>query len=553
MNKTLNINLAGFVMHIDEDAFERLQSYLDKVKSYLGNTEVAEEIIRDVEARLVEIFQERMSEERQVVQLHDVDAAIEILGQPEDYKMDDQEQESTASDTEPNFRPKKRIFRNPDDKIIGGVAGGLSAYLGIDPIWLRLLLAIMFFTGSGFLIYIILWIVMPEAKTTAQKLQMRGEPVNLSSIEKSLRDELKKAGSSMERAANNMKDAKIADKLNNFLRETIDLIVNLFTLIFKAIFKILGVALVLFGVFLIFTLTAALFWGSIHVNGDTYTYTEGLSLLQEFIDNPAVYYFAVAGVLMTTIVPALYIIAIIIRHLFKLPKLNPLVRQSSVGLIIIGVFFLLFSGIRFARDFHADDSVEEVVMLQYQGTTHSMKIMDLPDGEPVEIDINGNLRKWIIGEDISHFGLVEFDVESTNSDAAFVELRTNARGRSNKDARFHAKNIDYQISEEDSTLLLPAYYSISQGQTFRFQTITATLKLPVGHTVYLDEGLDGIMNYVNNVNNMYSYEMPGHYWEMTEKGLKCLDCIEETYENSSDTSKSTTDEWEELKGIPEHQ
>ena len=549
MNKTININLAGFVMHVDEDAYGRLKDYLESVKTFLAQSDGADEIMRDVEARMVEIFQQRMGTDRQVVLLEDVNEAIAILGQPEDYRVDDEPGASSSYTSEADFRPKKRIFRNPDDKVIGGVAGGLAAYLGIDPVWIRLLLAILFFTGSGFLIYIILWIVMPEARTTAQKLQMRGEPVNLSSIEKSIRDELRKAGRSMNKAANDLRDLSLSERLTKFVQDAVDLLVNLFTLLFKAIFKIIGGILVAIGVFFIITLTIGLFWGDIHVNGATYTTGDGLELFREFIGNSSVYYAALVGLVLVTVIPSLFLMALAVRFLFNLPKLNPLVFRSTAGLVFIGIVMIVFSSVLLAKDYHKQGKVENVVMVEHPGNHHRMMVMDLPTGEEtMDIMLNDRRKRWIIGDEISHFGMVEFDVEKTNSDAAFIELRTSARGRSESDARFHAKAIHYSIEQSDSILRFPLFYSITENERFRFQNISVTLKLPVGHTVYLDEGFDGVMDYLGNVNHLYTHEMLGHTWMMTEKGLRCTDCPDEP---SADASASEV--WEELEDIPEHQ
>lgn len=549
MNKTVNINLAGFVMHVDEEAYSRLRGYLESVRRSLGNAEGAEEIIRDVEARLVELFQERMGESRQVVMLDDVDAAIAVLGQPEDYKMTDGDEEESSS-TEPNFRPKKKVFRNPDDKIIGGVAGGLSAYLGIDAIWLRLLLVALFFAGPGFLLYIILWIVMPEARTTAQKLQMRGEPVNLSSIEKSIREELKRAGKSMNDTAKELSELTITQRLTRFLQNTIDLIVNLLKLLFVNVFRLIGIFLVVLGVFIIISLTLGLFFGDFNMNGEHYSAFDGIAILREMIGNPLAYNIALAGIFFVTVIPTLFIIALAIRHLFKLPKLNPLIFRGTVGMVVLGFILLIISGIRIGQEFAREGETESIVMLEYEGRHHRMELLELPEGEDdvdVNVYVNGSQHKWMIyNDDIRHFGMVEFDIESTNSDVAFVELHQSARGRSNSNARFHAKNAHYEFEEIDSIIRFPVYYSLSNDEAFRFQEVDAVLKLPIGHSVYLDEKLDGIIKDMRNVNGMWSYEMLGHTWEMTEKGLRCLDCPEHPAEEESENA-----EWDKIEDIPE--
>ena len=207
MKKTLTVNLWGQVFNIDEDAFEKLQKYLSSLENKFSKTPEGKEIIGDVEARIAEIFKERLAISRQVVTLDDVYFAIGIIGLPEDFDIAD---DGSKEDKDESKKTEKsrRLYRNPDDRILGGVGGGLAAYFGIDPTVVRLLLVITFFF-SGPLIYIVLWLIVPEAKTTAQKLEMRGEPVNLSNIEKNIKDEFSKVKDNLKFVSEQCEIAKI--------------------------------------------------------------------------------------------------------------------------------------------------------------------------------------------------------------------------------------------------------------------------------------------------------------------------------------------------------
>ena len=187
MNKATNIHLAQTLFSIDENAYIQLKNYLDRLERLFKNTEGAKDILEDIEARMAELFSERKKDERYVISVEDVQAVIETLGSPEDLAGEDAEQEPTAA----SARPKK-LFRDPDDRFIGGVAGGLSHYIGLDSVWIRLIFLILFFSSVGgvVLVYILLWILVPEAKTTAEKLMMKGEPVNVSNIKKKIKEEL---------------------------------------------------------------------------------------------------------------------------------------------------------------------------------------------------------------------------------------------------------------------------------------------------------------------------------------------------------------------------
>ena len=195
MDKTHNIGLGGFSFAIEDSAYNKLKNYLIAVRTQLKNNEDRDEIIADVEYRMAELLKERLRI-REVVNSEDINYIISTMGTPEAYnELDDsttenQEHHSTSEFPKTSFA-KKKLFRDPDYKILGGVCSGLSYYLGIDRTWIRLgliclpFLDVFFFglsTSSVFLLYIILWIIVPEARTTSEKLQMRGEPVNVDSI-----------------------------------------------------------------------------------------------------------------------------------------------------------------------------------------------------------------------------------------------------------------------------------------------------------------------------------------------------------------------------------
>jgi len=186
MNKTVNINLANTLFHIDEDAFNKMRRYLESVKRSFANTPGSDEILADIEARIAELFYEKLENERQVITQKQVDEVIAIMGQPEDYMVDEDifEDEPKTKTTGPTQRVKK-LYRDTEQKYVAGVSSGLAHYLGIDPLWIRILWVFLTIgSGGGFiLLYGLLWILIPEATTTAQKLDMRGEAVNISNIE----------------------------------------------------------------------------------------------------------------------------------------------------------------------------------------------------------------------------------------------------------------------------------------------------------------------------------------------------------------------------------
>lgn len=193
MKKTVNINLSHKVFHIDEDAYERLVEYLDKLRAHFAKEEGCAEILDDIENRIAELFSEHLRFGMEVISLPEVTEVINILGSPEDIvsPLDDEQvnADATAEETQSEEPAKekvqapRRLFRDPDNQILGGVASGLGWYLGIDATFIRLFLVLLtplWFTSVW--IYLLLWICIPAARTTSQKLQMKRQPVDISSI-----------------------------------------------------------------------------------------------------------------------------------------------------------------------------------------------------------------------------------------------------------------------------------------------------------------------------------------------------------------------------------
>lgn len=192
MNKVHYINLGGYPFSIDDDAYEHLSRYLDAIHRHFESSEGYEEITSDIESRMAELFQEQLSS-RQILTLKDVKDAILIMGTPEDFGAEPMAEEPTGAARErKGIKTGKRLFRNPDDEMIGGVCSGIAAYLGIqDPLWVRLAFVIFVISGGfGIPAYLILWAIVPKAETAGDRLSMRGEPINVSNIGKIIEEEI---------------------------------------------------------------------------------------------------------------------------------------------------------------------------------------------------------------------------------------------------------------------------------------------------------------------------------------------------------------------------
>lgn len=186
MKKTVTVNIAGMVFYIDDDAYSVLSSYLNSVKKEFKAMKGGDEVYEDIEIRIAELFTERLKNNRQVISIKEVEEVIAILGEPSDFSDNTDSRQYTSG----RKQSTKRLYRDADNRIVGGVCSGLATYWHIDPTLVRLVFVVLTFVGGGgLIIYLILWIILPEATTVAQKLEMRGEPVNLSNIGAFFRDE----------------------------------------------------------------------------------------------------------------------------------------------------------------------------------------------------------------------------------------------------------------------------------------------------------------------------------------------------------------------------
>jgi phage shock protein PspC (stress-responsive transcriptional regulator) len=223
MNKIFNINLGGYPFTVDEDAYARLSGYLKTIERHFSSSEGYEDIIGDIESRIAELFNEQLKGQP-IVSTREVEHAIKVMGTPEEFGADDfEETKSTFARTigKSNYKVGRRLFRDTDAKVVGGVCSGLAAYFGIpDPVWLRIIAVILFFFSGGsiLLVYFILWAVVPEAKTSGDKLSMRGEPINVSNIAKTVEDELDTLSDTLTDLSNEFRSKKKVLESHRFQR-----------------------------------------------------------------------------------------------------------------------------------------------------------------------------------------------------------------------------------------------------------------------------------------------------------------------------------------------
>jgi phage shock protein PspC (stress-responsive transcriptional regulator) len=340
MKKTINTNLAGFVFYIDEDAYEELQKYLKNIKTYLGNTEGREEIIHDIESRIAELFSEK---QKQVITLIEVSEVIEVMGQPEDYMSEDETEQKTSYKSS-----NKRLYRDPDSTVLGGVCSGIGHYLSIDAIWIRLIFLAMVWSGVSILFYFILWAIIPKAETTAQKLEMKGKAATFSNIEDYVRKgyenvkddfkdvDFKGAGEKAKQGASGFFAllGELISKLFSALGKVLSFIANILG-------KLLGVIILTTTVALIIVLTVSFIIGSfIDINiGNDLLSMPGFEFIRPDWGGPFHPIWYHISMMLTFGIPAFSLLLFALQLLFK--NMGRLSGGIKIGLLAVWMISLI--------------------------------------------------------------------------------------------------------------------------------------------------------------------------------------------------------------------
>lgn len=435
MNKTVNINLGGIFFHIDEDAYQKISHYFEAVKRSLSGDSGTEEIMNDIESRIAEIFTERMQSQHHVITLIDVDAMIAVMGQPEDYLID-QEQKAQSNFTEKTRYRGKKLFRDMDNKILGGVCAGTGHYLGIDSLWIRLalVLIVIFGAGSPILIYILFWVLVPKAVTTAEKLAMTGEPANLMNIEKKVREELENQDPNKKKDFNApLNHAYTYRSLGNSLGNVITLIFNIFG-------KIVGIFILIISIPTLFALLVGLFatvLGLATFSGyPAWDYIQALmydgfplwavSLLIFFAIGVPLFYFLVLG------------LKLLITNMRSLG--NPF-NYTVLAVWIISLITLIVFGARQSQEYAYDSKVIERLPLNLN-TQDTLKVSFI-NNDFYSKDTNRRhdfkIKENEQGLPIIYSNNIRFEVLTSKEDYAYIMIEKEAKGSSLENAKKRAE------------------------------------------------------------------------------------------------------------------
>jgi len=350
MKKTLSVNLGGSVYHIDDDAYQELMDYLQDVKSHLGNDASSAEVLIDIEQRISELFGQWMQGRREVITAGDVQKVIGILGRPEQFENDEAktneaaEPEAAALKNEKRYEERsssahRRLYRDGENSLLGGVCSGFAIYLNVSVVLIRLIwLCLICFAGTGFLFYFLCWIIIPEARTAAQRLEMRGEDVTIENIEKKVREE---AGKVKDRVDGYVKSSRFHENVrsvSNGFVEAVRVVVKVF---FAFIAGTIGLAAFAVLLGLIFALLV-LWTGNVHF---IQAWPHEFQPLQDALMNPSSATWMTFGLILAIGIPFIAIFRLLFGRALNLKRTAP--WEIWVGFIVwfIGIGLCIFSGL----------------------------------------------------------------------------------------------------------------------------------------------------------------------------------------------------------------
>lgn len=576
MNKVFNINLGGVVFTIDDVAFDKLNRYINKLKAHFGSTGDAADIIADIEARMAELLQQKQAGDATIINEQMVDEVIAVMGdvnQMGEEEAKEQREEkrsytSSSSNTSAGERKlrrnrqdrvlggvcagiadymsidtslvrlaflvaffvfgtgglfyivlwivikpagvneippantahtRKRLFRDADDKVISGVCAGIGHYVGLDPVWVRIFFAASFFIfGVGFWIYVALWIALPKAVTAAQKLQMKGDPIDVSGIEREVKNRQQGRSTSEVRGAFN--------RAGNAFTEIVSAVIKVFG-------KLIAIVLLLIGLFGIGIL-AALYSGFGRAG-------QMNDLLSMAVDQPSVLTAFKFGVLLCVAVPMLMFVVAAFRLLFKLRFRKAPVYSLFSVLSVIGIALLVYAGTEYYNSIESKASNMQHISLPKHDTLY-LNASDLEfDGHAFAFH-DDHRCTMSMGEEGVFMPYQRLFIKRSNSDSSYIDLKRSSRGSVKSEAVTLAENIHYQVAARDSQVVFDQGIIVRRGEPLKYQQVRMTMYVPVGTVLIVDEAVREMIN-----RNRYRAYENGNTLVMTEKGLKCVNCSED--------------------------
>ncbi|WP_158828675.1 PspC domain-containing protein [Mucilaginibacter lacusdianchii] len=533
MNKTIIININGTVFHIEEGAYELLKEYMTEVKRHFFNSADSLEITTDIENRIAEMFTEVLARDgRQALVEQDVKYVIEQMGSVEDFETAEDEGTSftsASSYTNKTFTGQRRLFRDADDHLVGGVCAGIANYFDTRPTYIRLAFAVAFaFAGTGLFLYIVLWIILPKAVTRADRMAMKGEPLDLQGFKRNFEAEMSTVGGHF---ADFKQEARpLVYKTRDFIGDFFHHLGVFLGGTGKVLIKVLGIAIILLLaggiIFSIIAVVAALVFGD----------RSHISLPNIFF-NYRYWDQVCVGFALVIIIPLVALIVLVARAVFNTLSFS---RSAGYTLLIVWVSALIvvaYHGARIAGDFKDSAGFTKTINLKpTKNQVYKLQLsetMFLTPEDSARLDIKNKFQDMTLIDDRDNDmeeNQVRISIERADVKYPVLVEEFTARGRSYETALINARNTRYIFTQQDSVLKFDYKLRRLNSAQWHNESIYLVLKLPLNATVILD---DKINRYINNNMDIYGCnEQNGRSnngiatFTMTDNGLTCkLDSV----------------------------
>ena len=524
MNKTIIININGTVFHIEEDAYEVLRTYMTGVKRHFTYTTDSEEIVTDIENRLAEMFSERLKlDHKQVIIIDDVEFVTEKMGAVDDFDIDEEDQTICLSTGA--YKTEKKLFRDTEDSLVGGVCSGIGHYFGVEPKWIRLIAIITLFMGIGIPLYIILWLIIPKAKSRVDKMAMKGEPINIQNFKKNFDEEIEGLKSGLRTAS---KEAKPAiNRLARFIGKAGMLFI-----------KFIGAIIILTGVIGLFVLALGLITFLGYWNGNQ------LNTFPFNVVNPGYKSVLTLSAFTLIFIPITALVIFAIRVLFAHFEVS---KTLYFGMLIIwlaglgiGVYHISKIGSEFNEE--AQFSVKSNLKRSksFYLKLNPVQYLTKEDSMDYNIDPNNFKGRIILNSRRGEFNLprnVSLKIEKADVGTPVLIQEFSAKGPDFQTALENAQRAKHRYIQTDSTLLFDGNTHLQKGELWRDQNVHLILRIPESTTLFIEGTLNRYLEDYSlwdcqpqNAKSDFLSE-----WIMTANGLKCKnDSLYNQKENSTE-------------------
>lgn len=529
MNRTVSIHLNGMLFNLEEAAYQNLADYLAGIRSYFKHTDGREEIIADVEGRIAELFSERLKN-KQVILETEVAEIIGLLGQPEAFADDAAENEQPENVRAEDYAEPRRLFRDPDDGVIAGVCRGIGHYFGIDAVWLRIAFLIaFFFAGSGVILYLILWIAMPKARTRSEKLQMRGEPVNLDTLERGFKREM---DSLRQKHGPDGKGANGAGSRSQIIGFVTELAINFGKAIghfFAWLGRFIGF------VFLMAGLLGFFLWLMVVLgNADTITINGNLlnghsigTMFGLVFSHPWQAQVFSIGLALLVLAPVLGIFFSGVRLIFPKRFSYRWTGAISGGLFIIGMLTCIVCGAFVIRDFNTQGKIILPVAL----APFSTDTIHVAANKNTAISLKRTLRfdDWqVYANDNEKYimGKIQLKIEKAEVDKPVLQVLLEARGKNKREAIENAEGLKYYVKQKGDSLFFNPWFNLGNDSRWRGQEVEFRLKVPSRTHFRFDQTM---VQYIKDMYVPFRHEtepVESWLWKPGTDKMDCLNCPE---------------------------